>query len=150
MVRIPILSGPLLITYTSRVFLPTWGTLNSVTLGVLPTSNLLAPLFLTKVTFCPVLNGWFGTCIVLVGIDKSFTTSPTKYFTLVAPPLVVPTPTDWGPLKYTKSFVLDSNFLVFTGILIWLFNTSITDPEVWAIPIPPPSFLCTFITFCVR
>ena len=86
-------------------------------------------------------------CIVLVGIDRSCTTSPTIYFTLVAPPGVVPTPTDWGPLKYTISFFLDSNFLVFTGILIWLFNTWIVDPRVWAMPIPPPSFLCTLITF---
>ena len=70
------------------------GTLNSATLGVLPTSNLSAPIFLNKVTLCPVLNGCLGRCIVLVGIDKSCTTSPTIYFTLVAPPGVVPTPTD--------------------------------------------------------
>ena len=76
-----------------------WGTLNSVTKGVLPTSNLFAPFLLFKVTFWPVLNGWFGIRIVLVGIDTTSFTSPTNVFTSIAPPFVVPTPTDWGPLK---------------------------------------------------
>ena len=71
--------------------------------------------------------------------------SPTTYSTVVALPGVVPTPTDWGPLKYIISFILDSNFLVFAGILILLFKTSILDPKVCAIPV----YLWTLITFCV-
>ena len=98
-VKIPMLSLPLFIIKTSSEFCPIWGTLNSVTKGVVPTSNLLAPFLLCKVTFCPVLNGWLGRWIVLVGIDKFWFVSPTTYSTLVAPPLVVPTPTDCFPLK---------------------------------------------------
>ena len=73
--------------------------MNSATFGVLPTSNLFAPLLLFNLTFCPVLNGWFGKCIVLVGMDKFCFVSPTTYSTVVALPAVVPIPIDWGPLK---------------------------------------------------
>ena len=34
------------------------------------TPNLADPVFLFNDTFWPVLKGWFGICIVLVGIDK--------------------------------------------------------------------------------
>ena len=134
-VKIPILSSPLSITYTSSEFCPTWGTLNSVTLGVLPTSKRFAPFLLFNVTFCPVLKGWLGIWIVLVGIDVLSTISPTILSTLIAPPGVVPTPTDWGALKYIISFDSEVNCLVLTGILISLFNMSMFDPRVWAIPV---------------
>ena len=98
-VKIPILSCPLLIMYTSSEFWPKWGTLNSVTNGVVPTSNLFAPFLLFNVTFWPVLNGWFGIWIVLVGIDNTSFKSPITVSTSIAAPFVVPTPTDWGPLK---------------------------------------------------
>ena len=98
-VKIPILSGPLLITNTFSEFSPKWGTLNSVTSGVLPTSKRFAPFLLFKVTSCPVLNGWLGIWIVLVGIETTSFKSPTNLSTSTAAPFVVPTPTDWGPLK---------------------------------------------------
>ena len=114
-VNIPILSLSFLITYTSREFSPKWGTLNSVTSGVLPTSKRFAPFLLFKVTFWPVLNGWFGIWIVLVGIDTVSFISPIILSTLIAPPDVVPTPTDCGPLKYTTSLSSDTNLVVLTG-----------------------------------
>ena len=73
--------------------------MNSLTSGVLPTSKRFAPFLLFKVTFWPVLNGWFGIRIVLVGIDTTSFKSPTNVSTSIAPPTVVPTPTDCGPLK---------------------------------------------------
>ena len=95
----PILSGPLLITNTSVEFCPKNGNLNSLTNGVLPTSKRFAPFLLFKITFWPVIKGWFGKWSVLVGIEVLFLISPTTLSTLIAPPAVVPTPTDWGPLK---------------------------------------------------
>ena len=86
-------------TNTSVEFVPINGSLNSVTRGVRPTSKRFAPALLFRVSFCPVLNGWFGIWIVLVGIDVLSTISPTTLSTLVAPPGVVPTPTDWAELK---------------------------------------------------
>ena len=68
--------------------------------------------------------------MVLVGIGKFCFVSPITYSTTVAPPEVVPTPTDCGALKYTKSLIFDSNFFVLTGILILLFKTSTFDPNV--------------------
>ena len=123
------------------------GILNSLTRGVLPTSKRFAPFFLFKVIFWPVLNGWFGIWIVLVGIDTVSFIPPIILSTSIAPPDVVPTPTDWGPLKYTISLTSDSNLVVLTGILILLFNTSILDPAVWAIPTSPARPLCIRITF---
>ena len=114
-----------------------------MTNGVRPTSKRFAPFLLFNVSFWPVLNGWFGIWIALVGIGVLSTISPTTLSTLIAPPDVVPTPTDWGALKYIISFVSESNFFVWTGILIWLFNISIFDPRVCAIPV----CLCTLITF---
>ena len=70
-----------------------------MTKGVVPTSNLFAPFLLFKVIFWPVLKGWSGIRIVLVGIDTFSFNPPTTVSTLIAPPGVVPTPTDWGPLK---------------------------------------------------
>ena len=119
--------------------------MNSVTNGVVLTSKRFAPTLLFKVSFWPVLNGWFGMWIVLVGMDVLSTISPTILSTLIAPPGVVPTPTDWAELKYIISLTSDSNFLVWTGILIWLFKTSIFDPRVCAIP----TCLKTLITFLV-
>ena len=142
-VKIPILSSPLSITYTSSEFCPRWGILNSVTLGVLPTSNLFAPFLLFNVIFWPVLNGWFGMWIVLVGIETVSLISPVTLSTSIAPPEVVPTPTDWGPLKYIISFTSDVNLLVLTGILILLLSTSTLEPKVCAIPV----CLWTLITF---
>ena len=142
-VKIPILFWPLFITYTSSEFCPIWGTLNSLTSGVVPTSNLLAPFLLFNVTFWPVLNGWFGIWIVLVGIDTVSFISPIILSTFIAPPEVVPTPTDWIPLKYIISSTSDSNLVVSTGILILLFNTSMLEPKVCAIPV----CLNTLITF---
>ena len=95
----PILSGPLFITNTSVEFKPKNGNLNSVTRLVLPTSNLFAPFLLFNVNFWPFTNGWFGMRIVLVGIETSSATPPINSCTFIAPPTVVPTPTDWGPLK---------------------------------------------------
>ena len=89
------------------------------------------------------MNGWLGIWIVLVGIETTSFKSPTNLSTSTAAPFVVPTPTDWGPLKYIISLTSDSNFLVWTGILIWLFKTSIFDPRVCAIP----TCLKTLITF---
>ena len=71
------------------------------------------------------------------------TISPITLLTLVAPPGVVPTPTDWGALKYITSLISELNFLVWTGILILLFKTSIFEPSVWA----TPTCLKTLITF---
>ena len=70
-----------------------------MTKGVRPTSKRFAPTLLCNVSSWPVLNGWFGIWIVLVGIDVLFTISPTTLSTLVAPPEVVPTPTECGALK---------------------------------------------------
>ena len=95
----PILSGPLLITNTSVELAPKKGNLNSVTRLVVPTSNRLAPLRLLIVNFWPLVNGWFGIRIVLVGIDTFSDKPPVNESTSIAPPTVVPTPTDWGPLK---------------------------------------------------
>ena len=89
------------------------------------------------------MNGWFGTCIVRVGIETVSFISPVTLSTLIAPPDVVPTPTDCGPLKYTISLTFDVNLVVLTGILILLFNTSTLEPKVWAIPV----CLWTLITF---
>ena len=130
---------------TSVVFWPVNGNLNVLTTSVGPTSNLNAPFLLLRFTFCPVLNGWLGIWIVRVGIDKLLLVSPITWSTSIAPPAVVPTPTDWGPLKNIKSFLSETNFLVLTGINIWLFNTSISEPKVWAIP----ACLCILITFGV-
>ena len=130
-------------TNTSVEFAPINGSLNSVTKGVRPTSKRFAPALLFRVSFCPVLNGWFGIWIVLVGIDVLSTISPMILSTLVAPPAVVPTPTDCAELKYMISFTSESNFFVCTGILILLFKTSILEPRVWAIP----TCLKTLITF---
>ena len=127
-VKIPILFWPLFITYTSSEFCPIWGILNSVTRGVVPTSNRFAPTLLFKVTFWPVLNGWFGIRIVLVGIDTTSFKSPIKVSTSIAPPFVVPTPTDWGPLKNITLSGCESNFVVLTGILILLFRASTLEP----------------------
>ena len=63
--------------------------------------------------------------------------------TSIAPPFVVPTPTDWGPLKNITSLGSDSNFVVLTGILILLFRASTLDPAVCATPV----CLSTLITF---
>ena len=134
MVTKPILFSPLSITNTSVEFAPRNGNLNSVTKGVVPTSKRFAPTLLFNVSFCPVLNGWFGIWIVLVGIDVLSIISPMILSTLVAPPAVVPTPTDCAELKYMISFTSESNFFVCTGILILLFKTSILEPRVWAIP----------------
>ena len=95
----PILSVPLLITNTSVESAPKNGNLNSWTKFVLPTSNLFALDSLLMVNFCPFLNGWLGTLIVLVGIETSFTLVPINSSTFIALPIVVPIPTDWRPLK---------------------------------------------------
>ena len=95
----PILSGPLLITNTSDELAPKNGSLNSWTKFVLPTSNLFAPFRLLIVIFCPFLKGWLGILIVLVGMETSVTLSPMNVSTLIAPPIVVPIPTDCLPLK---------------------------------------------------
>ena len=83
--------------------------------------------------------------IVLVGIDKLFLVSPITCSTSIAPPAVVPTPTDCGPLKNLMSFLSDANCFVSTGMNIWLFNMSIWEPNVWAIP----ACLWTLITLGV-
>ena len=95
----PILSGPLLITNTSVEFEPKNGNLNSVTRLVVPTSKRFAPFRLLIVNFWPLKNGWFGMRIVLVGIETWLSNPPINSFTSIAPPGVVPTPTDWAPLK---------------------------------------------------
>ena len=69
------------------------------TAPVSETPSLAAPVLLLILTFCPVLNGWFGMRIVLVGIDTFSFISPTIYSVVWALPGVVPTPTDCGPLK---------------------------------------------------
>ena len=66
--------------------------------------------------------------IVLVGIDATSFKSPIKVSTSIAPPFVVPTPTDLGPLKYITSSGSDSNFVVLTGILIVLLRASTLEP----------------------
>ena len=80
------------------------------------------------------MNGWFGIRIVLVGMETFSLISPITDSTVIALPGVVPTPTDWGPLKYIISFFFELNFLVFAGILILLFKTSTLDPKVWPAP----------------
>ena len=95
----PILSVPLLITNTSVEFDPKNGSLNSVTRLVVPTSKRFAPFRLLIVNFWPLVNGWFGIRIVLVGIETWLSNPPINSSTSIAPPTVVPTPTDWGPLK---------------------------------------------------
>ena len=139
------MSGPLSITKTSVEFWPTNGNLNSVTRGVRPTSKRFAPFFLFKINFCPVLKGWLGICNVLVGIEIVSFISPTILSTFIAPPAVVPTPTDCGPLKKIISLKSDSNWVVFTGMVIRLFKTSTVEPSVCAIP----ACLCTLITFLI-
>ena len=42
-----------------------------------PTSKEVAVPFFLNVNFCPVLNGWSGRYIALVGIGTSVVVSPT-------------------------------------------------------------------------
>ena len=95
----PILSGPLSITYTLVEFCPVNGNLNCCCNGLVDTSNLFAPFRLFKISSWPVLNGWFGIRIVLMGIETVVFKSPINVSTSIAPPTVVPTPTDWAGLK---------------------------------------------------
>ena len=135
----PILLLSFLITKTSVEFCPTNGSLNSVTFGVLPTSNLKAPLFLLIVNLWPDTKGWFGIWIVRVGIDTLLLTFPINLFTFIALPVVVPIPTDWGPLKYIFSLLKDSNLFVLTGSIASVFKKSTFEPDVCA----TPTFLLT-------
>ena len=138
----------MLITYKSWE-LKVSGILNVCTNPFVDTPiEVLSPAAIFKVTFWPVLNGWLGRWIVLVGTGILVLTSPTTFSTLIALPDVVPTPTDWGALKKITSFFLDSNFLVLTGILILLLRTSILEPNVCAAPATPTA-LWTLITFLV-
>ena len=95
----PILSGPLSITNTSVELFPKNGNLNCDCSGVVDTSNLFAPFRLFKISLWPVSNGWFGIRIVLVGMETVFFNPPINVSTSIAPPTVVPTPTDCAGLK---------------------------------------------------
>ena len=108
-------------TYTSWLF-PVSGILNVVTpssletVSAYPTWPLNLPGFV-NVTLWFVLNGWFGSLILRVGVETILTKSPKVDVAVDPKPTTVPTPMDSCGLKYIRSFTLESNKSVSSGIL---------------------------------
>ena len=71
----------------------------ALTLFIPTVKELGFPAPFDKVTFWPVLNGWFGRYIALVGIEISDVVIPTVIILEIAPPSVKPTPTASVGLK---------------------------------------------------
>ena len=84
-----------------------------------------------SVTLWLVLNGWFGKNILWVGVETTFTKSPKVDVAVDPKPTTVPTPTDSCGLKYTWSFILESNTLVLRGILKKLGIRETCVDTVW-------------------
>ena len=101
---------------TSSLF-PEFGNLNVETPSSSETVIPYPVAGFVKVTLWFVLNGWLGKKILWVGVDTTFIRSPKVDVAVDPNPTTVPTPMDSCGLKYIKSFTLESNKSVSSGIL---------------------------------